>query len=791
MYAQRAFPRGETKATALQEARIWKQQYYATHITARTDAATFVGPTNAGGRIIDIEIPQSQPNTYYIGAATGGVFRTEDRGATWEPIYDDGGVLSIGDIELSTSDSDLVWLSTGEADAVSAYPGDGVYKSEDGGDSWLHMGLPDIGTVGKVRLDPNDNEVIYVAAMGPLYRESRNKGVYKSENGGKDWSQILYIDSLTGAIDLAMHPSNSEIIYASMWEREFSIESARYGGPNSGLYRTNDGGDNWEKLTEGLPETDDISKIKVDVALSNPHTVYALYINARGNIEGFYHSKDRGDTWTKRSTEELPSVGFNEYFGDIYIDPTDENTVYNMGFETYRTINAGQSWEPVFTDVHFDQQSFAFSPTQAGHLVIGNDGGLYSSTDGGATSTHINNLPITQVYRLHVNEFHENTIYAGAQDNGSWRSVVPGETGDWQKINQGDGMQPLASSVDGSVFFTSTQLGEFFKQGDAIGFQEASPILGNDERVNWNTPVTYDANNPDILYYGSNKVHRSTDAAESWNLISPDLSDGPGSGNRPFGTITTIDVSILDGDVIYAGLDDGNIWVTENGGTDWSHISADLPVRYVTKVYASRDDVNTVYATLSGYRYGEDNGNIYSSSDKGKTWEALGASLPDIPINDVVTDSDGKLIIATDAGLFLSENEGVVWQPICPEIPSLIITDLYMAHDDHTLYAATYGRSIYKVELSSVISSTDLLESQESAFVLAPNPARDYISLTLPAQADDITITIYNGIGTAVMKLMKSDLQEMSVDVSQLRSGTYYVHLKADHTYAIQELLIL
>jgi len=797
MYLQRAFPRGEVKETALQEAKVWKEKHLeGAKLGKRSvnDIASLVGPTNAGGRVVDVEIPFDQPNTYYIAAASGGIFKTEDGGATWVAIFDDQGTLTMGDISISRNNTNLIWAGTGEADAGHAHSGNGVYKSVNGGVTWESKGLLDVGTVGKVLIDPNDDNTVFVAAMGPVYRNSENKGIYRSKDGGNNWTKVLYINDATGGIDIAMHPSNSNIIYASMWQREFTEDDRSYGGPNSGIYRSVDGGNTWEELDNELSTSNTISRIKLEIAPSNPNVIYALYINAAGNIDGFYASNNGGDNWEQGNTNIMVSAGFNEYFGDIYIDPTDESVLYNMGFWVYKSTNGGQSWTQIFDGVHADQQSFAFNPINPSQIIIGNDGGVYKSDDGGTNFEKINNLPITQFYRLHVNVNGSNILYGGAQDNGSWRSVTSDGIDNWEKINDGDGMQPLANSIDDSYWFSSTQGGQFYRGGtlgSSSGFVEVTPTIGADERNNWDTPVALDPSDAETLYYGTNKLHKTTDAGDTWTLISPDLSNGPGSGSSTFGTMTTIDVSTIDNDIIYAGLDDGNIWMTENGGTDWTKISDDLPVRWVTKVYSDRENSNKVYATFSGYRYGEDNGNIYVSEDRGQNWTALGATLPDIPINDVVTDNEGNIILGTDAGPFISTNQGETWETLGINLPSVIVTDLQIDDENNTLYLATYGRSMYKIDLSSVVSNNEEFASSGDQFTIAPNPASTYAIITLPKTAQQISAIVYNSFGEVIIQNSYSNSQSFNLSVSNLASGTYFLRIETESARSIQKLVVL
>ena len=704
MFLQRAYPKGEIKAEAYREAIQWKKEQLAT-LRNQLNVWEFAGPLNIGGRITDIEIPADNANTYYVGAASGGIFKTTDGGATWQPIFDDMDMLSIGDMEISKNNTDIIWVGTGEPNAGGGslvYDGDGIYTSEDAGATWQSKGLPNIGSVGKVLIDPNNDDTILVAAMGPLFRNDDNRGVYRTQNGGDTWEQVLFVSDVTGAIDMAIHPTNGDIVYAAMWERIRRPETTVFGGATSGLYRSTNGGDTWTEMTNGLPSAaSEKGRISIDISQSNPNVLYARYANAAGSIQGVYRSQDGGDTWQEQNATQLTNVGFHWWFRGIFVDPTDENTIYNVDFEVQKSTDGGANWSTAFPNVHVDQHAMAFNASAGGEVLLGNDGGLYYSNDDGASSTKDITLPITQLYRLYVDPQDENKVYAGAQDNSTMRTTTGGLS-NWNIINGGDGFQPLVDATNTNVIYALSQRGNFVKStNNAASFSGATSGIAGADRKNWDTPVTFDPNNSQTLYYGANRLYKTTNAAGSWTAISPDLTNGSGGGNNVYGTITTIDVSPLDSDVIYVGTDDGNVWVTQNGGTDWTNISVGIPNRWVTKVLADRDNVNRVYVTLSGYRYGEDDGNIYGSNNQGQSWGAIGESLPDIPVNDIVKDANGKFYVATDIGVFGAGTGDYNWEIIAGNLPSVIITDLHIHEPSNVLYAATYGRSIYKLDLDT------------------------------------------------------------------------------------------
>ena len=789
MFEQRAYPTGIIKTDAYKEALVWKK---AQPSYQRSGGAqwTFRGPVNIGGRITDIEIPTTEAQTYYVGAASGGIFKTTDGGNNWDAIFDEQEMLSIGDIEISRNNNDFVWVGTGEPNPGGgslAYEGDGVYKSEDGGATWESKGLPNIGSVGKILIDPNDDNTVFVAAMGALFSNGSNRGVYRTTDGGSTWEQKLFVSDSTGVIDMAIHPSNGNIVYAATWERIRRPSYRQYGGETSGLYRSTDGGENWQELTNGLPSApSQKGRISINIARSNPNVLYARYCDANGNIQGVYRTSDGGDNWTQVNSSQLTNIGFHWWFRGIFVDPSDENTIYNVDFIVEKSTDGGNNWFTSFPNVHVDQHAMAFNESVNNEVLLGNDGGFYKSNNDGSTWTKDETLPITQFYRFHVDAQNSNKIYGGTQDNSTMRTVTGG-LNDWEIIWGGDGFQPLVDPTNTNVIYALSQRGNLVKSvNNGQTFNTAMIGINFSEPKNWDTPIAFDPANSQTLYYGSNRVYRSTNAASFWNAISPDLTNGPYTGNNTFGTLTSIDISELNSNVIYAGTDDGNVWVTLNGGVDWIDISSGLPDRWVTKVLASRIDPSVVYVTYSGYRFGEPVGHVYRSTNYGTDWTDISTSLPDIPVNDIVQDENGTLYIATDVGVMASATGGIVWEIVGSGMPSLVVTDMHIDENLDLLFAATYGRSAYAVDISEIIlDNGNILKSE---FAIAPNPADSEFRI-VPGMDGPYEFRIFDINGREI-RSENVDSGTITINVSDLRAGLYLVSVIQNGQKLTRKLII-
>ena len=749
-----------------------------------------MGPVNIGGRITDIEIPIDAPQTYFVGAASGGIFKTTDGGDNWAPIFDEQQMLSIGDIEISKTNTNLVWVGTGEVNAGGgslAYDGDGIYKSNDGGTTWEVKGLPDVGSISKVLLDPNDDDIVFVGAMGPLFKNDPNRGVYRSTDGGTTWEQKLFVSDSTGIIDMAIHPANGDIVYAASWERIRRPQYRQYGGETSGIYKSTDGGETWSELTNGLPTAaSQKGRISIEIAASNPDVLYARYADASGSIQGVYRTDDGGDSWNAMNAAPLQDVGFHWWFQGIVVDPTDENTIYNVDFRVQKSTDGGMTWFDSFQDVHVDQHALAFNANVPGEVLLGNDGGLYYSPDGGASWSKEETLPITQFYRFYVDPSNENKIYGGAQDNSTSRTVT-GSLDDWQIIYGGDGFQALVDPNNTNTIYAMYQYGNLAKStNDGASFFGITSGISGSDRKNWDTPLVFDPQDSEILYTGTQRVYKSVNGGLFWTPISEDLTNGPGGGNLNYGTIISIDVSPFNQDKIIVGTDDGNIWYTVEGGVTWTNISSELPNRWVTKVLASRTHSGTIYATFSGYRYGENEGHVYATTDNGVTWNDISNNLPDIPVNDIVQSAMGRLYLGTDIGVFGSGNAGDLWEPLSEGMPTAVVTDMHIHEASNYLYAATYGRSSFKLNLEEVILG-NASNALENDLQIAPNPVLDFFEVNTEEWVG-ARLSLFSIEGKKILERELTTHSER-IDVHSLSQGMYIVRIQKNNQ-AINKKLV-
>ena len=792
MFMQRAYPTGEIKTDAYSNAIQWKKEQSSQKVN--TDVIwEFSGPTNVGGRISDIEIPIDQAQTYYVGAASGGIFKTTDGGANWIPIFDEQEMLSIGDMEISKNNTDLIWVGTGEVNAGGgslAYDGDGMYKSADGGMTWESKGIPTVGSIGKVLIDPNDDNTIFVGAMGPLFRKDDNRGVYRSTNDGVDWEQVLFVSDSTGIIDMSIHPTNGDILYAASWERIRRPNNRQYGGETSRIYRSQDGGDTWGELTSGLPSNaSDKGRISIDISQSNPNVLYAFYTDQIGNVEGTFKTTDGGDSWSQVNSISN-GTSYHWWFGGIFVDPTNEDVIYNSGFIMDKSTDGGMTWGTTFPGVHVDQHAMAFNTMVPDEVLIGNDGGLYISSNNGESSIKDETLPITQFYRFYVDPQNADKVYGGSQDNSTIRTTTGG-LDDWNVIYGGDGFQPLVDPTNTNVIYALSQRGNLGKStNNGVSFSGALTGIPSGDTNNWDTAITFDPADSQTLFYGTQRVYKTTNAAGNWTAISPDLSNGPYTGNLAFGTVTTIDVSPLDSNVIYAGTDDGNVWVTQDGGSNWNLVSTTLPNLWTTKVLASRDDASTVYVTFSGYRYGEDNGHVFKSDNYGSSWIDISSNLPDIPVNDILKDSYGNLFLGTDIGVLASLDEGANWEPLGINMPSVVVNDMYIHEATEFLYVATYGRSSYKLDIAEDVlgNETNLLAS---GIEIYPNPASDFINISFVAPLENISVAIYDQLGRVIFqKEYASVRSEEQISLEGISEGIYYVQISSEASKMTKKILL-
>ena len=747
LYKQRAYPYKNIDSKAIFAVRNQALAFQNNQQKDLTAPWTMAGPVNIGGRITDIEISPSDTNTFYIGTASGGIFKTLDHGQNWVPIFDNEVSISIGALAIDPTNSDVIYAGSGEANASSnngAFPGNGIYKSTNGGSTWTNIGLPNSENIGRIVINPTNTNIIYTAAMGRLYGTNPERGVYRSINSGSTWQKVLFVNDSTGCIDIVINPTNPNIVYAAMWERvKYPFGSMRCGA-GSGVYKSVDGGDTWLQLTNGLP-TSDINTGRIGITLSktNPNILYAIYsIYTYGNFNGVYKTTNGGTSWT-RTDVGLGDInnGYGWYFGNIRVDPNNANIVYALGMDLWKSTNGGINWNNISSWVHVDHHALLINPSNSNSIVSGNDGGLYFSGDAGNNWNFVPTLPVTQFYCCEIDNLNPLSIYGGAQDNSTMRTMT-GNTNDWEIIYGGDGFYVVVDPTDNNNIYCEYQYGQLSYSNDGgYSFYNGMNGINPGDRMNWNTPFVMDPNDNTVLYYGSNYLYKSSDMAHSWTPISGDLTNN----NGDYTSITTIAVAPSNSNVIYVGTDDANAWVTQNGGTSWTNISASLPNRYITRVTVAPDSAEVVYITFSGYKYNEYLPHIYRSTNYGQTWQDISGNLPQGPINDIIVDplNSSFLYIATDVGVYVTSDLGANWLALGTGIPIVPVFDLTIHNPSRTLLAATYGRSMYKYDLG-YFASINNNSANIFSFKAYPNPFTEQIVFQIENRTQNITTNLEN-----------------------------------------------
>ena len=801
MYNQRAYPNNFINKNAIikgiaQVNRLKKQN--------RNSSSTnweLKGPINIGGRITDVAISPTDDNHIYVGTAVGGVFESTDRGVTWNPIFDETGKLSIGNIAISESNPNRMYVGTGEANGGSsdaANFGDGVYRSDDAGTTWQHIGLNETNHIGRVIVDPTNQDRVFVAATGKQYGKGTHRGVYRTTDGGNNWDKVLYVSDSTAIIDVAMNPINTNILFAAAWERIRYPYQRDYGGESSGLYRSIDGGNTWAKLTNGLPvSNDDTGRIGIAISPSNPSIIYASYTTdlIQNVFDGLYKSTDNGDSWNLVALSDISDVNatFGWYFGNLRVHPNNENEVYVLGQKLYKTTNSGTSWNEIY-GMHVDYHAMEYSKTNPNFMVAGCDGGVYISENGGASWNHINNLPITQIYNLEVDYQLPERLYCGAQDNNTLTTST-GNLDDWYAILGGDGFQVNVDKTNSGTIYCEYQWGNLYRIDDVYGGPNwALYGVDSNDRNNWNTPVEISPIDNYVLFYGTNKLYKSTNRAESWTAISPDLTNGEHpSGSQSYGTLTCIAPSYNNLDVVYVGSDDGNISVTFNGGTNWQSIDDGLPNRYVTQIAINPNDDLTAYATFSGYGNLDYAAHIFKTIDGGQNWIDISGNLPSVPINDVVYAPDGKLYIATDLGVWFTNNDdGIEWNILGTDLPTTIVADIKIHEPTNILYAGTFGRSMYSYNLNNVAAINNFTVKND--LTIYPNPIKTQSVLEFKLQETGATkIYITDLLGKKVMEIQNKKLQNGDQKIYFSNSlnlkGAYFLHIQTTDKHLTKKVI--
>ena len=751
MAMQRAYPYGQINPSSYLDA-VQQTDALMKQGSSRPNSWTYAGPDNIGGRITDIEIPSDNPSVIYLGASTGGVLKSINAGATWVNLFDDVPVISVGDIAIDPNNSQVIWCGTGEANSSSfSFLGNGIYKSTDGGENWQHTGLTHSAYIGRIVVDYSNSDRVYAAACGNLFTTNDERGIYRSMNGGQSWEQVLFLTDSTSGIDLVQHPVNPQILYAAMWERARGLSYRRSFGASSGIWKSVDGGDNWSELTSGLPSGNIKGRIGLTIAASNPEILYAFYDLPDG-VVGVYKTLNGGQSWSQTNDGALAGMNsnFGWYFGQIRVDPSNSNRVFVMGVDMFRSENSGTSWSNVSGwDMHVDHHAMQINPLN-GSIITGNDGGLYTSANHGSSWTKINNLPLTQFYAIDIDYLHPQRIYGGTQDNNTIRTLTGG-TSDWEAILGGDGMYTLVDYTNSNTIYAEYQWGNLYRSTNGGSNMTYIADAMSGDRVNWSAPLAMHPQNSSILYFGTYRIWKSTNKGTSWQAVSTDLTGGV---NDYFYTITTIAVSPVDPAIVVAGTGDGKVHVSVNNGLTWQNISNGLPNRWITRVVPSPFNSQTIYATISGFRWDEPLPHVFKSVDLGQNWTEITGNLPEFPVNDLVIDPDfpGRIIVATDAGLFGTIDDGQNWAWIWEGLPAVPVCALKVHLPTRTIVAGTYGLSCFKASLDEVLTGIVPSGNREKiAISVSPNPVLNEASVLfyLP-QKEQIRIKLFNSKGALV-----------------------------------------
>ena len=732
MYLQRANPDGSIPDAAVNEAIAQsKAMGKASQGSPATDQVwSELGPSNIGGRVRDSAADPTTKDVVYVAAGSGGLWRSADGGATLTSVWPHYLPQSLGAVAVDSHGA--VWAGTGEPDhgGGSAYYGNGIYKSSDYGATWTNMGLEDSDTIGEIAIDPRDDSRVFVAVQGALHDTQPSRGLFMTEDGGANWTRVLAPESTsTGAIDVSINKTNPDTMLATTWDK-IRDEKSRIYGPHSYVYRSTDGGRTWTNVQNApLPQSEKdpalqtpdnlVGRMGVDFSDSDPNRAYLISSTARGNYNGFFTSTDAGATWSPvgvqtGGTLQSISGGFAWWFGRVYVDPANPLHVFVDGVSLAESLNGGATWTTSQTP-HADQHGVEWDPFTPGKVFLGNDGGFYWSTQNGAARglwSKSPRLPATQFYAMDVSVQDGSRVNAGSQDNGSLRSWNSANvvTGDWNGFVGGDGMMNRIDPTNDRKFYGCSQNGGcrgFAPDAPANGFNMRIP--GN--RANWVAPIEFAAD-PHFMFGASEFVYRiNTDAGQRvWQRISPDLTDGPELPRAPgFGNVTALGTTTADPNLVYAGTDSGLVWVSHNAmaapdAVTWAKVESPVfPGRWVTRITVDPQNADVAWATFSGWRSGDGYPHIVMTSDGGSTWvDIAGKKLPQAPINDVIRHPSKPkwLFIATDVGVFRTTNLGKTWIKVGDNLPLVPVNDVDLPAGSETLYAATYGRSVWTTSLA-------------------------------------------------------------------------------------------
>ncbi|MFT7071187.1 MAG: photosystem II stability/assembly factor-like uncharacterized protein, partial [Patiriisocius sp.] len=723
-----------------------------------------IGPAFMSGRIAAIAIHPENENIWYIGVASGGVWKTVNSGTTWTPIFDDQSTFAIGAVAIDPINHNTIWVGTGEdvGGRHIAY-GDGVYKSTDAGITWKNMGLKDSQHVSRIIVHPENSNVIWVAAQGPLWNKGGDRGLYKSIDGGETWNKTLGNSEWTGVTELVMDHKNPNTLYAATWDRHRTVAAYMGGGPGSGLHKSTDGGDTWTKLKTGLP-TDQMGKTGLAISHHNPNTLYAA-IELPRRTGGVYKSDDAGNSWTKQSNTVTGGTG-PHYYQEMYASPHHEGRLYLMDNNLQISEDGGKTFYRMNEkNKHGDNHAIAFRKNDPNYLLVGSDGGLYESFDLTKTWKYIENLPLTQFYKLAVDDAEPfYNVYGGTQDNSteggpSRTDNIHGiQNSDWKVVLNWDGHQPATEPGNPNILYAERQEGTLSRidisTGEVIDIQPQAGENDPNERYNWDAPILVSPHSPSTIYFASYRVWKSTNRGYNWTSVSGDLTKSQNRIELPilgkkqswdaawdvyamsnYNTITSLAESPKQKGLLYAGTDDGLIQVSENDGASWTKIAVgSLPgvpeTAFVNDIRADLFDANTVYVALDNHKYGDFKPYLLKSTNRGKSWTSIASNIPDrTMVWRTVQDHIKKdlLFAATEFGIYFTINGGNSWEKLQGGVPTISFRDITIQRREDDLVGASFGRGFYILDDLAPLRELSQSTLNKKAHLFAVRDAWMYI----------------------------------------------------------------
>jgi photosystem II stability/assembly factor-like uncharacterized protein len=763
-----------------------------------------LGPAIAGGRVTSTVGIPGNPNVYYVGAAGGGVFKTTDGGLNWKAIFKHAGSASIGCIALAPSNPNMVWVGTGEMNIRNdVLDGAGLYLSTDAGLTWKLMGFKDAGQIGKVVVDPQNSNTVFVSVFGHVWGPNSERGIFKTTDGGKTWKKVLFVNDHTGAIDLVMDAGNPQVLFAAMWQARRYPWTLDDGGPNSGIWRSTDGGNTWTRLTEGMPNGP-IGRIALAVAPSDPERVYALIETQRG--KGLlFSSNDLGDHWQEVSEDyNLDVRPF--YFSRLFVSPNDANKIYFLSFMLMESDDGGHTSHPIdFPSVHVDHHAFWQDPSNPDRIIQGNDGGVYLSQDGGKTWRFLDGLPIEQFYMVAADSNTPFNLCGGLQDNSGWCGAsssladdsVSGS--DWYTVVGGDGEYAVPAPSDPDIIYANAQDGAITRfdmrtklSPFVIPYMHGPGAINDLEtkdqkyRFNWTSPIAVSPTDANTVYMGGNVLFKSTDGGNHWTVISPDLtrndkskqlnSGGPVnhdlSGAETYDTILSLTLAPTDPKTIWVGTDDGQVQLSRNDGKNWTNVTPAGAPKWarVYQLGVSPFDAGIAYAAFDNHEMDDHHAYVYKTDNYGKSWSRIDQGLPDQPVLVVREDPNqrGFLVAGTMTGLWFSRDAGNHWQQLTANFPTAPVFDIKFVR--HSLVVATHGRGLFVLDNFRPLEEMNEEVAKQAFHLFTPSAGTEFVRWSRGEGAEPSFTAPNAPDGTMLDYYLKDELKATPAEKSQHQS---------------------